>query len=94
MQKLNFDISLALGILENLLKHLKELRSEESFEKMIIDSTVGTCNGNWSRLFLRTYGVKLNHDVFANNLIMNTMMNQLLTQNSNSKYIFITLHLI
>lgn len=94
MQKLNFDISLALGILENLLKHLKELRSEESFEKMIIDSTVGTCNGNWSSLFLRTYGVKLNHDVFANNLIMNTMMNQLLTQNSNSKYIFITLHLI
>ncbi|XP_026821672.1 zinc finger MYM-type protein 1-like [Rhopalosiphum maidis] len=39
MQKPNFDISLALGILETLLKHLNELRSEESFEKMIIDST-------------------------------------------------------
>ncbi|XP_060855512.1 zinc finger MYM-type protein 1-like [Metopolophium dirhodum] len=39
MQKPNFDISLALGILKTLLKHLNELRSEESFEKMIIDST-------------------------------------------------------
>jgi hypothetical protein len=39
MQKPNFDISLALNILKTLLKHLNELRSEESFEKMIIDST-------------------------------------------------------
>ncbi|KAL4149319.1 hypothetical protein QTP88_003289 [Uroleucon formosanum] len=39
MQKPNFDISLALSILKTLLKHLNELRSEESSEKMIVDST-------------------------------------------------------
>lgn len=41
-QKPNFDIILALDILKPLLKHLKELRSEESFEKIIIDSTTLT----------------------------------------------------